>query len=269
MAALGLLLFIASLALWVVLLRRARNRPDHRRTWFVWLVALPIVPLIIPGGLTIMWAVLAVYWFRHARQPQSNDGERVPHTLQGPEGFLKCAAWVLKTAARVEGKGSPEWDRALLTLMSLANGQISRGQASRILDNANISDLLPELFTEEERLVLLRIAIDIALADESITSAEQEAIEDLATQLHLAPQIVAQMIRFLTGEDPDRRDQLENAYMTLGVQPGAPVGEIRTAWMRLVKEHHPDTVSPHQRDEATRRTADINAAYELLIGKED
>ncbi len=78
MAALGLLLFVASLALWVVLLRRARSRPDHRRHWFVWLVALPIVPLIIPGGLTIMWAVRAVYWFRYSRHSPTNEPRQDP-----------------------------------------------------------------------------------------------------------------------------------------------------------------------------------------------
>ena len=74
----GLLLFLASLALWVVVLRRARSRPDHRRTWFVWLVALPVIPLIIPGGLTIMWVVLAVYWFRHARHPPTDKPGQNP-----------------------------------------------------------------------------------------------------------------------------------------------------------------------------------------------
>ena len=74
----GLLLFMASLALLVVVLSRARSRPDHRRTWFVWLVALPIIPLIIPGGLTIMWVVLAVYWFRHARHPPTDELRQNP-----------------------------------------------------------------------------------------------------------------------------------------------------------------------------------------------
>jgi len=59
-------------------LRRARSRPDHRRTWFVWLVALPVIPLIIPGGLTIMWAVLAVYWSRHARHPPTDEPGQNP-----------------------------------------------------------------------------------------------------------------------------------------------------------------------------------------------
>ena len=74
----GLLLFLASLALGGVVLRRARSRPDHRRPWFVWLVALPVIPLIIPGGLTIMWAVLAVYWFRHARHPPTDEPGQNP-----------------------------------------------------------------------------------------------------------------------------------------------------------------------------------------------
>ena len=32
-------------------------------------------------------------------------------------------------------------------------------------------------------------------------------------------------------------------------------------------KHHPDRVEPNERDEATRISADINAAYDLLIGR--
>ena len=64
----SLLMIVVALAPWVVVLRKARSRPDHQRTWAKWLLALPIL-LFINGGLIIIWGILAVYWFRHARQP--------------------------------------------------------------------------------------------------------------------------------------------------------------------------------------------------------
>jgi DnaJ-domain-containing protein 1 len=33
---------------------------------------------------------------------------------------------------------------------------------------------------------------------------------------------------------------LANAYSVLGVRPSAPIQEARAAWLRLVKELHPD-----------------------------
>ena len=74
----GLLLFLASLALWVVVLRRARSRPDHRRTWFVGLGVLGIIAMLVPQFIMPLWVVLAVYWFRHARRPPTDEPGQNP-----------------------------------------------------------------------------------------------------------------------------------------------------------------------------------------------
>ena len=47
----------------------------------------------------------------------------------------------------------------------------------------------------------------------------------------------------------------------LGVRPGATSGEVRAAYRRLVRDHHPDLDAT---DDATRRTAELTEAYALV-----
>jgi hypothetical protein len=56
-------------------------------------------------------------------------------------------------------------------------------------------------------------------------------------------------------------------HTVLGVAPGASAAAIKAAWRRLAREHHPDlAVDAAERRAATRRMAEINAAYNELRG---
>jgi curved DNA-binding protein CbpA len=57
----------------------------------------------------------------------------------------------------------------------------------------------------------------------------------------------------------------------LGVEPGSSQATIKAAWRRLAREHHPDlaTSDPVAARRATRRMAEINAAYEALRSAAD
>ncbi len=52
----------------------------------------------------------------------------------------------------------------------------------------------------------------------------------------------------------------------LGVEPGASAEEVRAAWRSLARRHHPDLTAddPEAARRATRRMAEINAAYASL-----
>jgi len=52
----------------------------------------------------------------------------------------------------------------------------------------------------------------------------------------------------------------------LGIEPGATPTQIKAAWRRLARTHHPDLTGddPAASQRATRRMAEINRAYEQL-----
>jgi len=57
---------------------------------------------------------------------------------------------------------------------------------------------------------------------------------------------------------------VRDPHAVLGVGPDSPPGELSAAYRELAKRWHPDVVPPARGDEAERRMAEINAAYDLL-----
>ncbi len=57
--------------------------------------------------------------------------------------------------------------------------------------------------------------------------------------------------------------EIENAYRLLDVTPEASDKEMRSAWRKLVRRYHPDLAKTDP-EEASRRMAEINAAFDAL-----
>jgi len=58
-------------------------------------------------------------------------------------------------------------------------------------------------------------------------------------------------------------------HTVLGLAPGASAAAIKAAWRRLARLHHPDlAANAAERRAATRRMAEINAAYADLRGRD-
>ena len=69
-----------------------------------------------------------------------------------------------------------------------------------------------------------------------------------------------------TDTDAEHAERVR-ALATLGLPPGAPLAQAQAAWRALVREHHPDrATTPEAAEQATRRTAAVNAAWALLSG---
>ena len=109
---------------------------------------------------------------------------------------------------------------------------------------------------------LLDLLFHIARADGDITELEWAYLSEVA---------------MIFGYDEAEFDRLSEIYATddakphqiLGVEKTANLDEVRSAWMALVKEHHPDQLIAKGMPEefvknATDRLARINRAYELM-----
>lgn len=113
--------------------------------------------------------------------------------------------------------------------------------------------LLAEIFAALHR---------IAAIDGGVNPPEDQFLRKVADIFGLA--------YFSHAEPPPRsRPRDASPYVTLGLQPSASMSEVKAAWRKLTREHHPDTliakgVPPDYVALATRKMAEINAAYDKI-----
>ena len=113
---------------------------------------------------------------------------------------------------------------------------------------------------EAERTQLATLLAEIARADGRIDAAEVRALREIIARLGLNPSLTEQLLSI-------GGTTLEDAYRILGLTPDATDAEVRSAYRKLVVEHHPDKVA-HLGDDikeaATKKLQQITEAKELI-----
>ena len=180
----------------------------------------------------------------------------------------KSIAAVLRHVAVQEGVGSTGWEHAKRILVVASDGALSLDSAHLALMTARYSDLAPDSLPEELKRVLIRATLEIAIADGVLTDDEEAAIVrvigDLGSYSELAARHMLATLRDVLSSDHDPKKTA--ALQTLGLSDDATTADIREAYLALVRQHHPDLASPAERAEATAKAAEINAAYDYLMG---
>jgi DnaJ like chaperone protein len=111
----------------------------------------------------------------------------------------------------------------------------------------------------------------IALADGRLCPAEDAYLRDVARLLGLDSASYERIRSAFVGASPDSAaDDGDDPHAVLGVAPDASLAEIRAAYRRLIRTHHPDLLTarglPEERIAlATARVARINAARDRLL----
>ncbi len=107
----------------------------------------------------------------------------------------------------------------------------------------------------------------IAVADGTYHPAEAAFLEQVAGIMGIPPaRFAALRARFVADADRD-------PYAVLGVEPGAPLDEIRKAWRALARDCHPDAmiargVPAEAVKIAEKRMQDINRAWDEISARE-
>ncbi|WP_022702979.1 molecular chaperone DjiA [Pseudorhodobacter ferrugineus] len=125
------------------------------------------------------------------------------------------------------------------------------------------------MFPDEGRQTLIDLLeglFTIAMADGEYHPNEDQFLAEVAQIFGLGdPCFRSLRARFVDGAPRD-------PYDVLGIQPGASLDDIRTAWKQAVRDSHPDRliargVPPEAVELASRRMIDINAAWAEINGK--
>ena len=130
--------------------------------------------------------------------------------------------------------------------------------------------------------MFLQIQMHAALADGTLHPAERKVLERICDMLGIPEYELQQYEQFIRaqqrfrggagtggGSREPRTDTLARAYQTIGVQPSASDGDIKTAYRRLMKDNHPDKLVARGLPEnmirmAQEKVQQINVAYDAI-----
>jgi DnaJ like chaperone protein len=122
----------------------------------------------------------------------------------------------------------------------------------------------------------LEIEMDFALVKGAMTPAERELLGRVAEGLGMGQFVLLRLEallrarrRFQESTAQPRETALEKAYAVLGITASATDREVKTAYRRLMNEHHPDKqiargLPESMLEMAKERTSEIRAAYETI-----
>lgn len=125
-----------------------------------------------------------------------------------------------------------------------------------------------EVFADNKRMLeeVLTALHHIARADGPMTRGEAAFLAKVREAFRLDD---ASSARASAGHAPLLSPRGPDPYEVLGVQQQASDEEVRLAWRRLMREHHPDSLaarggSPEAVRRASNRVAEINAAWDRI-----
>lgn len=128
------------------------------------------------------------------------------------------------------------------------------------------------------RHTLMMFLLSLALADQELHSAEQEALTRIASLMNIPKAELERLIRMAQAQhqfhgggsgSSSGVGSLDDAYTALGVEASDSDADIKKAYRKLMSANHPDKliaqgVPEHMIKLATEKSQEIQGAYELI-----
>ena len=135
------------------------------------------------------------------------------------------------------------------------------------------------MLRHELRIMFVELLLEAAMADGTLTQAENDILMRSCAVLHIPANVFSAMLRarqagggYTHGKRqqvPNQGQSLQQSYAALGLKAEASAQEIKRAYRKLISQYHPDKlVSQGLPDEmmemSKKRVREINAAYDKI-----
>ncbi len=250
-----------------------------------------------PMGLSVLGAMIGVAWGHQFDRSLASRKWRVGdssgfETLSGSslqKIFFETSFLVMGHLAKADGHVSEQEIRAARSVMHQmrlrpeevqhAIALFSKGKSSNFDIDTRVTRFRQACRGQPGLIrTFLEIQMDLALSKGAINSSERELLWRIAGHLGVGRVELVQLEAVLlarrnfSGQQRStarRDDSLEAAYKALGVPPAAPDKEVKTAYRRLMNQHHPDKqlargLPDSMMEIAKKRTREIRSAYDLI-----
>ncbi len=209
---------------------------------------------------------------------------------QTPQLFFEVTFEVMGHLAKVDGRVSEEEVRVARRIMhgmrlspeqvQVAIDRFTAGKHARYPISERLAELRSRIARRDLTRAFLEIQLQAAIGSGEVADAKRRMLWQVANDLGVGRVELAQIEALVrahmdgsAGASGARID-LDEAYRVLGVDPGATDGDVKTAYRRLMNQHHPDKLVARGLPEsmvslAEQKTHEIRAAYDRVKAHRD
>ncbi len=246
-------------------------------SWFGKAIGAALGRVVLGPWGAVIGAALGHHYDRGGALPGS--GQRAQ------QRFFATTFEVMGHLAKIDGRVSEEEvdaARRVMQAMRLSPDQVqsaiayfTEGKQADYAREQRLAELAASIGPQQELAhAFLDLQVRAALGAGEIGSSKRVLLGYVAEVLGFDRAEVARIEAALRGERPsakpaNRESSLADAYRTLGVAPTANDADVKTAYRRLMNQHHPDKLvskglPESMIDLAERRTRQIRAAYDRV-----
>jgi len=237
------------------------------------------------GALAGPWGVAAGLFLGHQADLQAEARRRRPSVHSISQLFFEVAFEIMGRVAKVDGRVSEEEIRGARQIMQgmrltpeLTNAAIdcfTRGKSAQYPLTDRLDALAAQIGNRIDLArAFVQLQLQAAVSAGVIDAGKRGVLERVAKALGVSRAEVAQIETLVRGfgrsrSGPASAEAVAEAYRVLGVGPTAGDDEVKTAYRRLMSQHHPDKLVARglpesMRSVADQKTQEVRAAYETI-----
>ena len=210
---------------------------------------------------------------------------------QTPQLFFEVTFEVMGHLAKADGRVSEEEIRVARRIMhgmqltpeqvQVAMDRFTAGKESRYPINERVAELRSRMPRRGDLTrAFLEIQLQAAIGSGEFAEAKRRTLWQVANDLGIGRVELAQIEALVrahmegSASATGARIDLDEAYRVLGVGPNASDRDVKTAYRRLMNQHHPDKLVARGLPEsmvslAEQKTHEIRAAYDRVKAHRD